>query len=215
MLSRQEYTFGVPHVYKTKHPLIFGFPASTLSVPIPSSQIRAAVAGHLQHSPTAEILITGHSLGGALATLCFLDLEATLGAEVSFAPLYIYGAPRVGNAAFATYSASRGVPIFRVVHHRDPVPHLPFETWGYVHPPREVFFDAPQESYVVCDESGEDETCSDQFWVMPGLAHVGDHLEYLQVDYTKAYLTCMLGEGDDDEEVDEAAAATTGAVAIG
>ena len=181
------------------------------------SKIRAAVAGHLQHNPAAEIMITGHSLGGALATLCFLDLERTLGVKVSFAPLYIYGAPRVGNAAFAAYSASRGVPIFRVVHNRDPVPHLPFEAWGYVHPPREVFFDGPQESYVVCDESGEDATCSDQFWVMPGLAHVGDHLEYLQVDYTKAYLTCMLAEGreEKEEETDEAAAAAdTAAVAV-
>ena len=136
---------------------------------------------------------------------------------MSFAPLYIYGAPRVGNAAFATYSASRGVPIFRVVHHRDPVPHVPFEAWGYVHPPREVFFDAPQDSYVVCDESGEDATCSDQFWVMPGLARVGDHLAYLEVDYTKAYLTCIIDEGEeeDGEETDEAAAAAaTVAVAV-
>ena len=71
------------------------------------SKIRAAVAGHLQHNPAAEIMITGHSLGGALATLCFLDLERTLGVKVPFAPLYIYGAPRVGNAAFAAYC--RGV----------------------------------------------------------------------------------------------------------
>lgn len=162
------------------------------------SQIRAAVASHLRHNPTADVLITGHSLGGALATLCFLDLRETLGVGVSFAPLYIYGSPRVGNSAFATYSASRGVPVFRVVHHRDPVPHLPFESWGYVHPPREVFFDAPQTSFVVCDESGEDPTCSDQFWVMPNLAYLYDHLNYLEVDYTKAYLQCLIG--DEGEE---------------
>lgn len=65
-------------------------------------QIRGAVAQHLRHHPNAEILITGHSLGGALATLCFLDLQLTLGLgvgpkAVSFAPLYIFGSPRVGG----------------------------------------------------------------------------------------------------------------------
>lgn len=57
-------------------------------------QIRGEVSKHLRHNPDAEILITGHSLGGALATLCFLDLQLTLGL-VPFAPVYIYGAPRV------------------------------------------------------------------------------------------------------------------------
>lgn len=57
-------------------------------------QVRAAVAKHLRHNPDAEILITGHSLGGALATLCFLDLQLTLGG-VPVAPVYIFGAPRV------------------------------------------------------------------------------------------------------------------------
>ena len=72
---------------------------------------------------------------------------------------------KVGNEAFADFSVSHGVPIYRVVHHKDPVPHLPFESWGYHHPPTEVFFDADQTSFVVCDDSGEDETCSDQYWV--------------------------------------------------
>lgn len=72
---------------------------------------------------------------------------------------------QVGNEAFADFSVSHGVPIYRVVHHKDPVPHLPFESWGYHHPPTEVFFDADQTSFVVCDDSGEDETCSDQYWV--------------------------------------------------
>lgn len=72
---------------------------------------------------------------------------------------------KVGNQAFATFAVSQGVPVYRVVHHRDPVPHVPFEAWGYRHPPTEVFFDADQTSYMVCDDTGEDLACSDQFWV--------------------------------------------------
>lgn len=90
-------------------------------VPRISHQIRSTVADHLRYNPTAEVLVTGHSLGGALAILCFLDLYEFLGASatgsngnnVSFAPLHLFGAPRVGNAAFAEFAASRGVPIYR------------------------------------------------------------------------------------------------------
>ena len=170
-------------------------------------QIRGTVALHLRRNPTADVLITGHSLGGALATLCLLDLRLTLDAKLSFAPLYIYGAPRVGNAPFATYSASVGVPIFRVVHHRDPVPHIPFKTWGYVHPPREVFYDASMTSYVICDGSGEDPTCSYRFIFALDAFAVRDHLTYLEVDYTLAYLQCLLldaGEGTSNDEEEEA-----------
>lgn len=181
---------------KTSPPLFPPPPAIEL-------QIRAAVKSHLHYHPEARILITGHSLGGALATLCFLDLLSIHGDKVAFAPLYIYGTPRVGNAAFATYTASHGVPVFRVVHNRDPVPHLPFQAWGYVHPAREVFFDAPQTSFAVCDDSGEDPTCSDKFWVMPDLVHVYDHLSYLEVDYTKAYVQCLIGNEEDDENVEK------------
>ncbi|CAN0097328.1 unnamed protein product, partial [Hapterophycus canaliculatus] len=99
---------------------------------------------------------------------------------------------KVGNEAFATFSVSHGVPIYRVVHHRDPVPHVPFEAWGYRHPPTEVFFDADQTSYVVCNDTGEDLSCSDQFWVISGAMHVSDHLWYLEVDYTMAYLNCFM-----------------------
>lgn len=43
--------------------------------------------------------MTGHSLGGALATFCALDLEEIYGSL----NLYAFGCPRVGNDAFAKY----------------------------------------------------------------------------------------------------------------
>lgn len=169
-------------------------------------QVRTTVADHLQQHPNAEVLITGHSLGAALATLCFLDLQYHLDVA-AFAPLYIFGAPRVGNAAFARFAASHGVPIFRIVHFRDIVPHLPLHMWGYHHPPTEVFYDLEQDSYVVCDGTGEDPSCSSQFWVMPSKSTILDHLNYLGVDYTKCKRRCGMTPGrdteDEDEDVDE------------
>ena len=44
--------------------------------------------------------MTGHSLGGALAVLCALDLQDIYG-NIN---LYTFGCPRVGNAAFAQYA---------------------------------------------------------------------------------------------------------------
>jgi triacylglycerol lipase len=64
--------------------------------------------------------VTGHSLGGALATLAATRVE--------FAAAYTFGAPRVGDAAF--WRTLR-CPVHRVVHDRDIVPTLPPSSLGY------------------------------------------------------------------------------------
>lgn len=60
------------------------------------------------------LFVTGHSLGGALATLA--------GAALRPRAIYSFGAPRLGDAAFA---AALAAPLHRVVHGRDVVPELP------------------------------------------------------------------------------------------
>lgn len=60
------------------------------------------------------LFATGHSLGGALATLA--------GAALRPHAIYSFGAPRVGDAAFANALAA---PLHRVVHGSDLVPELP------------------------------------------------------------------------------------------
>lgn len=89
------------------------------------------------------------------------------------------------------------------MHHRDPVPHLPFTSWGYTHPSTEVFYSYNQTTYVVCDETGEDPSCSNQFWVLPNFAYISDHLHYLEVEYPKAYLNCLLANEENRGEVAE------------
>ena len=73
-----------------------------------------------------EIWITGHSLGGALAVL----LAATLGETGrSVAGLYTFGAPRVGNGAFADRLNAHMADAahWRVANSGDLVPHVPPE----------------------------------------------------------------------------------------
>ncbi len=71
------------------------------------------------------LLITGHSLGGALATLAAAHLPHSL--------LYSFGAPRVGNRAFAHAMDRHAERLHRYVNHRDPVPLLPPGLLGYRH----------------------------------------------------------------------------------
>lgn len=48
--------------------------------------------------------------------------------------IYTVGAPRIGNPEFAYYVDSTDIPISRSVHNRDIVPHVPPQSFGYLHP---------------------------------------------------------------------------------
>lgn len=63
------------------------------------------------------LILTGHSLGGAFATL------AAAVSPIPVISVTTFGAPRVGNQAFIDHL--RALPIHRVVHHHDLVPLLP------------------------------------------------------------------------------------------
>jgi len=78
---------------------------------------------------------------------------------------------------------------WRLTHHKDPVPHLPFESWGFHQNPIEVFYNQKQTSYKLCNLSGEDSSCSDQYLLD---SDVFDHLNYVGFDFTSNYLGCKL-----------------------
>lgn len=74
-----------------------------------------------------------------------------------------FGSPRIGNEKLAAHLREKISTIYRVVHNKDIVPHLPPEG-EYKHPATEIFFDKEMANYKVCSESGEDKTCSNQFF---------------------------------------------------
>ena len=89
------------------------------------------------------MLVTGHSLGGALATLSAYVLQSDL--KLPVGRVFTYGSPRVGNDAFSKARIAAGNE-WRITHHRDPVPHLPpRHLFGFTHTAREVrvFYSAP------------------------------------------------------------------------
>lgn len=86
-----------------------------------------------------QIFITGHSLGGALATLAFARLAIHPDRPVPV--LYTFGCPKVGDEAFVT-ELDRLYPerVFRLINDSDIVPHLP-PLPDFHHAGRELNFD--------------------------------------------------------------------------
>jgi pimeloyl-ACP methyl ester carboxylesterase len=77
----------------------------------------------LKDPKLTEVAFTGHSLGGAIATLAALRAERE-GIKVS--SVYTFGSPRVGNQKFAlAYNQLLGDRTFRIVNEGDLVSLLP------------------------------------------------------------------------------------------
>ena len=97
-------------------------------------ELRALRASH----PLAEVFVTGHSLGAAIAMIAAYELEYAEGIPV--AGVYTFGQPRVGNAAFQAFCNARAPRrTWRLTHWRDPVPHLPLRSMGFAHVGTEVW----------------------------------------------------------------------------
>jgi hypothetical protein len=82
------------------------------------------------------LLLTGHSLGGALATVAAAEWQGTL--QVAW--IYTYGQPAVGRGDFPAFMREHyGERFVRLVNNDDIVPRVPP---AYVHVGRLVHFDA-------------------------------------------------------------------------
>ncbi|RDA86965.1 hypothetical protein CP532_6747, partial [Ophiocordyceps camponoti-leonardi (nom. inval.)] len=88
------------------------------------------VKGLVESHPGMKITITGHSLGGALASLATASFRS-LGFAVK---TYTYGQPRTGDQKYADFidGLTRNT-MFRVTHGNDFVPRVPYQFLGYHH----------------------------------------------------------------------------------
>jgi len=93
-------------------------------------QVHSAVADYRSRESGAEICVTGHSLGGALALLTYSRFADPL------ISVFTLGCPRVGNGGFRKrVTANPGRGHFRVVNQDDLVAHIPLESALYRHAP--------------------------------------------------------------------------------
>lgn len=107
-----------------------------------------------------EIVLVGHSLGGAVAALAGLEMQLR-----GWDPqVTTFGEPKVGNGAFARFldaafgfhdtergSDDRQWKFRRVTHAHDPVPLLPLAEWGYEMHSGEIFISKVDLSPTVSD----------------------------------------------------------------
>ena len=143
-----------------------------------AAEVLAEVERLAKLQPSARIFVTGHSLGAALAALCAADLgaaEHSLGYPIE--GVYSYGQPRTGNTDFANFYQRGEHVSWRITHWRDIVPNLPLKAMGFHHTSTEVFYNEDSTVWQLCDGTGEDDACADQFHI----PSVDDHLKYLNV----------------------------------
>lgn len=88
------------------------------------------------HRSQQALWITGHSLGGALATLAASRLQQSVNS------VYTFGSPRVGDHQFCDrFESFLGDRTFRVVNDEDLVTRVPPRALGYRHVGAVLYFD--------------------------------------------------------------------------
>jgi triacylglycerol lipase len=89
------------------------------------NKIWEAILEQLEPHADKDLYITGHSLGGAMATIA----TSRLGDRVKC--LYTFGSPRAGTRSFV--NSFSHIPHYRFVNNNDVVPKVPFAFLGYRH----------------------------------------------------------------------------------
>jgi len=121
-----------------------------------ANMVKEQVDRLLNLHKTAKIVVTGHSLGGAMAVLAALDLKVQHG-KVDY--LYTYGQPRVGNQAFADYLQAQVPATYRVINYADTVPHVPPSAFSFKHGGHEMWYNPRgMATYKQC--VSEDKNCA-------------------------------------------------------
>lgn len=104
---------------------------------------RLNVMNRITFASDTKYIITGHSLGGAMATLLAMQLHFKFSQfwKGESNSLITFGSPRVGDGQFSRIHDQIIPPHrkLRVVYSRDPVPHIPLLTQGFSHVSTELF----------------------------------------------------------------------------
>lgn len=135
-----------------------------------------AVVALVKQYSDYSLIVTGHSLGGAMALLGALYLEQ-YHTELGKSPTYYsFGSPKVGNDNFASFAETHITNSYRVTHFKDTVPHLPLAFY-YHHVTTEIYENQNHQLHTCVGESDAD--CCQQFPLYE--LSFDDHVLYLNL----------------------------------
>lgn len=150
-------------------------------------RLAVPIAAWLDDNPHRTLVTTGHSLGGALATLLAADRP---GAE-----LVTFGSPRVGNRAFADLLATRTARRFAAGC--DGVAAIPWEWIGYVHAGEERYINRTGQVHSVepssADRRADSKAARREAWATTSLRRGELPLRSLTDHAPINYVSALLG----------------------
>ncbi|CDO69250.1 hypothetical protein BN946_scf185042.g152 [Trametes cinnabarina] len=137
----------------------------------------STVQSALASTASKKVLVTGHSLGAAIASIDAMMLKTRLDQNISLTAV-VFGLPRVGNQAWADFvDQTLGSSFTHVTNQDDPVPRVPPQFLQFQHPSNEIHITAVDSSGFVATAEycpgQENAKCSDGFDILS--ASVDNH----------------------------------------
>jgi Lipase (class 3)/SAM domain (Sterile alpha motif)/C2 domain len=112
-------------------------------------QVEAFVRECRRERPNRLLYLSGHSLGGALCTLCLADFVFRGDDALAVHGAYTVGQPRVANKELRDALASRSrCTMQRIVNYTDVVPKVPPGSFGFKHCGALVYVNKRRQLYV-------------------------------------------------------------------
>lgn len=93
----------------------------------------------IAENPEYRFIVTGHSLGGALATIAAADFRHSSDWFLMNTELFSYGSPRIGDFLAVRFLSEQSKKSYRVTASDDPIARLPLTSLGYMHTSPEYF----------------------------------------------------------------------------
>ena len=116
--------------------IFYGFQEAWVKV---SKRIIPAVKKAMKEHNESRVSVTGHSLGASMGLVAATHLRQELG-DKAIHRIVVFGLPRTGNPAFATYiDQTFGDRFNWVVNGGDPMPHLAPRLLGYQNPGNQIW----------------------------------------------------------------------------
>ncbi|KAF8209142.1 alpha/beta-hydrolase [Mycena galopus ATCC 62051] len=118
----------------------------------------AGVQLQLSATGVKKVVVTGHSLGAALATMTGAMIKGAVDPSVDVV-VTTFGLPRGGNEAWANFLDSN-VGVTYMTNQNDPVPTVPPLLFGYTHSSGEVHIADSSLTNIVSCPGHDNEHCS-------------------------------------------------------